>query len=39
MPTDQWVCLEWHVHVAASGYAKAYVDGFAVDANPIGCDK
>jgi hypothetical protein len=32
MPTDQWVCLEWHVHVAPSGYAKTYVDGVEVTA-------
>ncbi|HWE27786.1 MAG TPA: hypothetical protein VHB97_07280, partial [Polyangia bacterium] len=27
MPTNQWVCLEWHVHSAADGFAKTYVNG------------
>jgi hypothetical protein len=32
MPSDRWVCLEWHLHVATGGYAKLYVDGVEVTA-------
>jgi hypothetical protein len=32
MATDRWVCLEWHLRVAASGWAKLYVDGAEVTA-------
>jgi hypothetical protein len=32
MPTNQWVCLEWHLHIAASGYGELYVNGAAVSA-------
>jgi hypothetical protein len=32
MPTDQWVCLEWHVQAATSGSAKAFVNGAEVTA-------
>jgi hypothetical protein len=32
MPTDRWVCLEWHLHVASGGYAKLFVDGAEVTA-------
>jgi hypothetical protein len=32
MATEQWVCLEWHVHVGASGYAKLYMEGVEVTA-------
>jgi hypothetical protein len=30
MPTNQWVCLEWHIHSATEGFAKAYVNGAEV---------
>jgi hypothetical protein len=32
MPTDQWVCLEWHIQAAANGSAHAFVDGTEVTA-------
>ncbi len=32
MPTNQWVCLEWHIHSATDGFAKAYVNGAEVSA-------
>ncbi len=30
MPTEQWVCLEWHVRVATNGLTQAYVNGTEV---------
>ena len=35
MPTNQWVCLEWHIHSATDGFAKAYVNGNEVSALTI----
>jgi polysaccharide lyase-like protein len=32
MPTNTWVCLEWHVQVANTGFAKLLVDGAEVTA-------
>src|SRR5262249_37561561 len=32
MPTDRWVCLEWHLRVATGGWAKLYLDGVEVTA-------
>jgi hypothetical protein len=27
IPTEEWVCLEWHVRVASNGFAQAFVNG------------
>jgi hypothetical protein len=32
LPTNQWACLEWHIHVGTTGFAKAFVDGTEVTA-------
>jgi len=30
LPLDRWACVEWQIHLAASGFVKAWVDGLEV---------
>jgi len=30
LPASQWACLEWHIHVSTTGFAKAFVNGTEV---------
>lgn len=32
MPTNQWVCLEWHLHIGTSGSVELAVNGVTVSA-------